>query len=93
MDEQPKRVIGRPFTPGNGGRPKGARNKLGEAFVAALLADFENNGIDAIRRVCEDKPSDYLKVIAGLLPKELTGEGGEPLMSGLTISFVKPEKK
>jgi hypothetical protein len=30
------RVIGRPFQPGNPGRPKGSRNKLSEDFVAAL---------------------------------------------------------
>ena len=93
MDEQPKRVIGRPFLPGQGGRPKGARNKLGEAFVSAILTDFESNGVDAIERVRANDPSTYVRVIAGLLPKEVTGENGEPLFTGITVNFVKPGER
>ncbi len=59
------------FKPGNSGRPKGARNKLGEAFIEALHEDFQSHGIAAIVEVREKKPDQYLKVIAGLLPKEL----------------------
>ena len=50
------------------GRPKGARNKLGEQFLEALQEDFEANGVAAIQRVREEKPDAYLKVIASLLP-------------------------
>ena len=32
---------GKRFQPGNPGRPKVARNKLGEDFVQALYADFK----------------------------------------------------
>ncbi len=81
------------FQPGNPGRPKGARNKLGEAFVTALLNDFQTGGIAAIETVRRDDPSTYVRVIAGLLPKELTAEDGEPLFQGITVSFVRPEKK
>lgn len=52
------------------GRPKGARNRLGEAFLSALADDFETHGIAAIQEVRENKPSDYLKVCASILPKE-----------------------
>lgn len=62
---------GRKFLPGNPGRPKGARNKLGEAFVEDMLADWEANGPAAIREVRETKPDQYLKVIAMILPKDL----------------------
>jgi hypothetical protein len=34
--------------PGNPGRPKGSRNKLGEAFIQALAEDFERHGAEAI---------------------------------------------
>ena len=54
------------------GRPKGARNKLGEAFIEALHNDFNEHGIAAVQQVREEKPDQYLKVIASLLPKELT---------------------
>jgi len=59
------------FKPGNPGRPKGSRNKLGEAFVQALHADFEEHGVAVIQEVRKDKPHEYLKVVASLLPKEL----------------------
>ena len=59
------------FKPGNPGRPKGSRNKLGEAFLEDMLADWEANGPAAIREVRETKPDAYLKVVASILPRDL----------------------
>ena len=62
------------FLPGNtgfGGRPKGSRNKLGEAFIEALHNDFNQHGVQAIETVRTEKPDQYLKVIASLLPKDV----------------------
>lgn len=56
------------FKPGNPGRPKGARNKLSEQFIAALAADFEAHGVRAIERVREAEPGTYLRVIARFVP-------------------------
>lgn len=53
------------------GRPKGSRNKLGEDFIAAVAADFEAHGPATIVKVREERPHEYLKVVAGILPKEL----------------------
>jgi len=53
------------------GRPKGSRNKLGEHFITALQADWEEHGAAAIATVRQERPSDYLKVVASILPKEL----------------------
>src|SRR5262245_19282211 len=52
------------------GRAKGSRNRLAHAFVEALQADFERHGEAAIRIVRVERPAEYLKVIAGILPKE-----------------------
>lgn len=81
---QPQRIIGRPFQPGNPGRPEGSRNKLGKDFLNAMLEDFNGtdaegniNGIEAIRKVRENDPSTYLRTVASVLPKEI--EAGERL--------------
>lgn len=68
QDEKGRFVAG---NSGNGGRPKGSRNQLGEAFVADLYADWQANGANVIERVREDRPQDYLKVIASILPKDV----------------------
>ena len=80
------------FQPGNSGgpgRPKGSRHKLGEIFIKTLLDDFEKHGVAALERVRAERPSDYMKTIASILPKEVTGENGEPLFTGIEVKFVK----
>ncbi len=59
------------FALGNPGRPKGSRNKLSEAFIAALCADFEEHGAETIARVREQDPVAYVRVVASLMPKEV----------------------
>jgi hypothetical protein len=63
-----------PFKPGQSGnpkgRPKGARNRLGTQFLEALEADFNQFGPQAVALVRERKPDIYIRVVAGLLPKE-----------------------
>lgn len=73
-EQKPKRPlppIETRFQPGNPGRPKGSRNKLGEQFLADMLADWEKHGTETIVTVREKKPDQYLKVVASILPKEL----------------------
>ena len=63
----------KPGTSGNpGGRPRGSRNKLSEDFVAALYDDFQEHGSAAIAACRAAKPDVYVRVIAGLLPKDMT---------------------
>ena len=63
------------FKPGKSGnphgRPVGSKNKLSEDFLQALTENFAKHGQQAIARVLEDEPAQYLKIIAGLMPKEL----------------------
>jgi hypothetical protein len=71
-DKDPK--TGR-FQPGNtgagGGRPKGSRNKIGEQFLTDLQADWDENGVEAIKACRAEKPADYVKMVASLLPKQI----------------------
>ena len=58
------------------GRPKGSKHKLSADFITALCKDFEENGPEVIALVRVDKPADYLKIIASIVPKELTIRDG-----------------
>lgn len=65
---------GRPFAPGNPGRPKGSRNKLAESFLDVLYRDWETNGEAAIAAAREESPLGYVKVVASLLPTKVEVE-------------------
>ena len=56
------------------GRPKGTRNKLSENFLHAFARDFEQHGAAVIEKVRNERPQDYLKIAASLLPKEMAIE-------------------
>ena len=81
------RNLTEPWKPGQSGnpagRPKGARNRLGSAFLEALEADFNAHGIHALQQVRETKPEVYIRVVADLLPKEanINVEAGEAFVN------------
>lgn len=94
MPEDTTRGEGGKFLPGQApkspGRPKGSRSKLGEAFLEALLGDFELIGVATIKLAREADPVAYMKVIAGILPKELTGEDGGAIIQRIERVIVDP---
>jgi hypothetical protein len=49
---------------------KGTPQRLTAQLFDTLCADFEAHGADAIRCCREEQPQGYLRLIAGLLPKE-----------------------
>ena len=64
-----------PWKPGQSGNPKGrtkgSRHRLGEDFLNKLQADFHEHGVAVIAQVREERPHEYLKVLAGILPKQI----------------------
>jgi hypothetical protein len=74
-DHTGEKQVATRFKPGQSGnpagRPKGARNKLGEAFVQALADDFAEHGVAVVERVRIQEPATYLKIIGNTLPREM----------------------
>jgi Family of unknown function (DUF5681) len=68
-------VARKPFSPGQSGnpagRPAGARNRLQGAFLSDLAADWEMHGAEAIRVMRIERPADYVRCVASLMPREL----------------------
>ena len=54
------------------GRPPGSRQRLAEALLASIAADFEQHGAQVIATVRERRPADYLRIVASLMPREVT---------------------
>jgi len=82
------------FTPGGQGgpgRPKGSRAKLGEAFLEAMVADFSKHGILTIEEAREKDAVSYIKVIASLLPKEITGQDGGVIPVRIERVIIDPK--
>jgi hypothetical protein len=53
-----------------GGRRKGSRDKIATALLEAIAEDFAEHGAEVIKLARVERPTEYLKVVASLLPKE-----------------------
>ena len=68
----PKETRWKPGQSGNpGGMAVGTRNKLNADFLNQLAKDFQKHGKEAIEATREKHPDAYVKVMAGLLPKQV----------------------
>jgi hypothetical protein len=93
MLDRPQNKHLKPVKPGEvrnpTGRPKGSRNRLSEAFLAALADDFLQNGEDVIQKVRETRPHDYLRVIAATLPKQAPAKPVEELTDAELTAIIR----
>lgn len=76
-EETPRQHRGllKPWKPGQSGnpagRPKGARSKLSEAFIADMLDAWQRHGPEVLDRVAADDPPTFLRVYAQVMPKQI----------------------
>ena len=74
-----------------GGRLKGSRNKLSMAFVQAFAKEFDDHGEEAIRIMRVENPTDFLKIIAAVIPKEFFGELPPIAIQAIQRTIVDPK--
>jgi hypothetical protein len=55
---------------GGTGRRQGARNRISTALLVAFADDFEKFGEETVRITRVERPIEYLRIAASLLPKE-----------------------
>lgn len=53
------------------GRPKGSRHRISEDFLRDFHNAWEQHGVEALNKVAEDKPHEFVRAAVSLLPKEL----------------------
>jgi hypothetical protein len=71
------------FQPGQGGRPKGSRNRLAARVFEDILAHWTEpvseggelcKGQEALETLYKEKPGEYLRLTASVLPREFIFE-------------------
>ena len=68
-----------PGNSGNGGRKRGARNKLTTAFLEDLYDAWQQRGREIIDAAIEQNPAAVLRVIGSILPKDINLKRRDPL--------------
>jgi hypothetical protein len=56
--------FGKPFLPGRaktGGRLKGSRNVISEAFLKDLAAEWQESGAAALKVMAKEDPSNFVR--------------------------------
>lgn len=85
--QRPKKVM--PVSPG---RPKGVPNKSTQLLKDAILKAAEEAGgkeglVGYLAAQAKDNPGPFLALLGKVLPMQVTGEGGGPLV----VSWLPPE--
>jgi hypothetical protein len=76
----PARQGTRPPAAGRG-RPKGAKNKLSADVKAMILGALNNvGGQDYLARQAEKNPAAFMALLGKVLPMQVSGEGGGPVL-------------
>lgn len=63
------------WKPGQSGNPKGrpqnAKQVLSDAFLADMLEAWKSKGKQAIDRVIEERPHEFIKAVGAIVPKDI----------------------
>lgn len=72
------------------GRPKGSPNKLGADVKAMILEALTSaGGAKYLLSQAQTNPNAFLTLVGKVLPMTVQGDPDNPLVSGITVTFVK----
>jgi hypothetical protein len=73
--------MGNPNLKPGPGRPKGRQNKVTAAVKDMVAGALEQaGGQDYLARQAEENPSAFLALVGKIIPLQVTGEGGGPVV-------------
>ena len=93
-----KSVVGKPFQPGNKGKPKGAVNKVTAELKDMILQALDGAGGVSylIERAQDPKTSAaFLTLVGKVLPLQVKGAGpnGEHVFQKIVVEVVKAQQE
>lgn len=59
------------------GKPKGAKNKLTDAFWRDFAGAWQTHGAAALKKVANDDPSTFVRVAASVMPKVIEANSNQ----------------
>jgi hypothetical protein len=87
---EPKRVIGKPWQPGEsgnpGGRPIGARGRFSEQMISDIARSWSTHGPAALEKMAKTDNTRYVEICSRLLPKDVALTVQAQLPGGLDHS-------
>ena len=75
-----------------GGSRKGIPNKVNADVKAMILAALDKaGGAEYLLKQAKTNPNAFLTLVGKVLPMTISGDPSSPLLTGLTVTFVKPD--
>lgn len=73
-----------------GGRQKGSPNKVTKQLKDMILdALDESGGVEYLKKTAIDHPAAFLTLVGKVLPLQVTGDGGGPLVLNILPTDAK----
>lgn len=90
------------FGAGNPGKPRGAKTRTTKVLREAILIAAERAGrngrgedglVGYLLRVAEEDVKAFAGLLGKVLPLQVTGDNGEPLLREIRLTVVDPVKR
>jgi len=74
------------------GRPKGSKNAISEDFLADVSAAWKEHGVEALRQMIKEKPAEFVKTVAHLIPRDFHFQQSAAEMPKISIAWDPTSK-